>query len=346
MFRLLKPKRSPEEQKEILQARQSFTNDLQTATTNIKTSSERNEILPETTSYLYSLVKQTHTWLDENPDADVIELATKKSQFQNEYKQIIDTEPKRIFFLTWMLTVASASKELHNAKTIDDSIFKKLQDLVTLVNTWYKKNGFTATAVDFEQQAMDVQNQTNALLASNGTAVSFLSKRFDQSKTYTKAQLRTELDKYNLSAHPQTDFQKKEAKLRYEIQKQADEDAKPVEPSKVILDTALTTFLVLIVIVFCVLAGSFAANFAIGRTRPYRVLYFLYGAIPLFAPFVLLYALYKRIREGPIPLYAILPLSVEPATTRLGKILWYPFYWTPDKISLTATEIFTKSLVT
>jgi hypothetical protein len=112
-----------------------------------------------------------------------------------------------------------------------------------------------------------------------------------------------------------------------------------------VLNTCIQTFAWLFVIAFLLMCGSFAANFAIGRVPSYRILYFIWGALPPFAPFVLLYAIYKRLHDGRLPIYAILPLSIEPATTRFGKYLWYPFYWVPDKEATSAYTAFQASLV-
>jgi hypothetical protein len=116
------------------------------------------------------------------------------------------------------------------------------------------------------------------------------------------------------------------------------------EGISVIWKTAMSVFFSLLVIGLCIMAGSFAANMAIGRDPPYRVLYFLYGAIPIFAPFVLLYGIYKRLRYGPFTIYSILPVSIEPATTRLGKILWFPFYWIPDEKSIAEYDLYRKAV--
>jgi hypothetical protein len=54
--------------------------------------------------------------------------------------------------------------------------------------------------------------------------------------------------------------------------------------------------------------------------------------------------MYRRIAKGPLPMYAILPVSLEAATTRIGKYLWYPFYWVPDQDSVNAYTEYTKQM--
>jgi hypothetical protein len=108
--------------------------------------------------------------------------------------------------------------------------------------------------------------------------------------------------------------------------------------------TATKIFFALVIIVLCLLSGSYASNLAIGRVPAYRVLYFIYGCIPFFAPLILIYAIYKRIHDGRIPNYTLLPISIEPATTRLGRFLWKPFYWIPDQHAIDAFRQFQESL--
>lgn len=338
------PKRTPEQEKEILQARKELLNELDTLTMNTKTAVERKEILPETATALYTLFKDAQTWLNDNSSADAIGIVTKKQEVQTTYKQIMDTEPKRKLLLAWMAATRGVVKESEASK-FSKTQLSQIEKLITTSNTWYKKQSLTATLAEFDQQIMDMTSQTKTLLGPTSDTYKLYEQRFTQFQKVSPADLRTELDKYGLTAPQQTAIQKEQAALLAKSQKEQEEAAKPVDPFDVIVSTALQTFFLLILFVFCLLGGSFAANFAIGRSRPYRVLYFLWGALPIFAPFVILYAIYKRIREGPLPLYGILPLSVEPATTRLGKILWYPFYWIPDEGSKRAMDVFSKSLL-
>jgi hypothetical protein len=128
-------------------------------------------------------------------------------------------------------------------------------------------------------------------------------------------------------------------------QKEIDKQKVDIKSSgQIVLGTALQVFCSLLFIAFCIMCGSFSANMAICRPPMYRVLYFIYGTIPIFAPFVLLYTIYKRIKEGRLSVYTILPISIEPATTQLGKVLWYPFYWIPDQHAIDEYNKFMVSL--
>jgi len=43
-------------------------------------------------------------------------------------------------------------------------------------------------------------------------------------------------------------------------------------------------------------------------------------------------------------MYAILPISIEPASTRLGQFLWYPFYYVPDVEQATLYKQFQETI--
>jgi ABC-type sugar transport system permease subunit len=96
----------------------------------------------------------------------------------------------------------------------------------------------------------------------------------------------------------------------------------------------LATFFSIIGIVLlfflCILAGSLAANDAIGRSATIRTLYFIYAALPIFTPFVLVYYIYRYFK-GTYPLYYnMLPLTTSPGSSWLVQCLKWAFYYVPD----------------
>jgi hypothetical protein len=95
-------------------------------------------------------------------------------------------------------------------------------------------------------------------------------------------------------------------------------------------------------IALCLVAGSLAANDAIGRDRMYRVFYFVYGFI--FAPFVLVYYIFRWFKGTSPYLYKLLPLITTPAETSLGRFFLFPFTYDPDPRSKKETFDFLKSL--
>jgi hypothetical protein len=109
-----------------------------------------------------------------------------------------------------------------------------------------------------------------------------------------------------------------------------------------IFETAGKVIGTLFYIMLCLVAGSLAANDAIGRDRMYRVFYFIWGF--LFAPFVLIYYLFRWFKGTSPYLYKLLPVTTTLAETSLGKFFTYPFYYIEDENARKKTEEFLSSL--
>ncbi len=107
-------------------------------------------------------------------------------------------------------------------------------------------------------------------------------------------------------------------------------------------DTLFTTGVTILIVLLCTLAGSFAANDAIGRSTFIRVVYFIYASIPIFAPFVFIYYIYRYLKGRPPKFFAFLPLFVDDGTRPiLGKFL-APFAYIPDYLPDNKTRVQTK----
>jgi hypothetical protein len=112
---------------------------------------------------------------------------------------------------------------------------------------------------------------------------------------------------------------------------------KPVKPPtatqqfmKGFLGTLMSTIAALFLVFICLLAGSLAANDAIGRSPFMRFIAFVYSAIPFYTPFVLIYYVYRYFK-GTYPMfYNFMPLTTYTSTNWLvGTLLW-PFYYIED----------------
>ena len=343
---ILKPKKTPEETQQSLQAIKDYNTALSALNVQVKTLVGNNAILPDTANYSYKIIVDAQNWIKKNPNAEVSEIMVNLQDLQTKFQSIQETEPSRRVILVWLAKVASVSTELLTAKLITDAQQKELLTLVKTVNDWYKKNEFTASPPEFQQKADDGNSQLTQIYNNDANLSTYTNTRFVQFSALPPPELlktlTTGLNKLNVPSPTQKPG---EAKKQINLQNTAAEAAKPASAPGIIMSTAQQAFSILFLIFIILLGGSFSANLAIGRTNPYRVLYFLYGCIPFFSPFIILYVIYLRIRYGPVPLYGIFPLSTEPATTRLGKILWYPFYWIPDGKSTELEQEFLKSLI-
>lgn len=116
--------------------------------------------------------------------------------------------------------------------------------------------------------------------------------------------------------------------------------AGPVEAAKPpqsiwaqVLKAFLSGIVAAVMIGFFILCGTFAANDAITRPRPYRVLNFIYGALG--NVITLLYYIYRYF-TAPVKRFAVIPLiELDPGyqyTSFMDKILKMWFHYIPDPV--------------
>jgi len=91
----------------------------------------------------------------------------------------------------------------------------------------------------------------------------------------------------------------------------------------------------------CLVAGTLAANDAIGRDVQYRILYFIYGFI--FGPVVILYYLYRWFNKDAPFIYRMLPIFTTETDSQLGRFFLYPFTYKEDKRATDAYAEFMKA---
>jgi hypothetical protein len=326
MSSLFGRQQTPEEIKEVRQARKMYQDYLSTTQTKTNTDVNRKAITPESGQAILKEIEAGQIWLEKHPNANYNELLTNQDTVTVEINRIMKTDaPKRkLKNILLSLPVIAANGVLKKILTDDQA--EKLNGLAADEEKWYSKNSASATEIQFSQEELKINDSIQNLLV-NGNEVNYvrdaLQNLAGRDTSELQAYLATQESVIKAAKSRQVDIQ---------------------EGARVAGNTALKVFGYCILIVFCILAGSIAANLTIGRSPAYRVTSFIYGSFPLFAPFMLLYAIYKRLRYGPFTLYAILPLSVEPAVSRLGRLLWYPFYWIPDQDSINAMNQYTESL--
>lgn len=95
-------------------------------------------------------------------------------------------------------------------------------------------------------------------------------------------------------------------------------------------NTFLGFLLPVIIFFLCTTTGSIAANDAIGRHPAIRVVYFLYGTFPVFAPLVLIYYIYRYF-AGSYPVwYNFLPLTTTTSSNGFMQTIMKPFIYQMD----------------
>lgn len=109
----------------------------------------------------------------------------------------------------------------------------------------------------------------------------------------------------------------------------------PNDPAASFTASFMSTFFSLLGVVLlffiCTTAGSIAANDAIGRAVAVRLVYFIYGSIPLFSPFVLIYYAIRYFFLKTYPVwYNYLPVTSHNSSYGIVNILLKPFFYLPD----------------
>ena len=319
-------KQTPEDVTKQRQVRTEYNNYLNTTQTNTNTDVNNKAIAPESGQAILAQVQSGFNWLKNHPSATINEIYANYDSVGSEIKRILSIDrPKREFKNTTTV-LSSIIDKLAFDKKITETQATDLRNLNTSETNWYTQNQATATQIDFSQEVIKFNDKITEIV-KDAVIVNNIKGAIKAAKELATS------DVVSLVLQQDAALAKREAQT-VDLNKGA----------KVALDIAQKVFFALLAISVCFLSGSLAANAAIGRNPVYRVLYFIYGLIPFFAPFVILYTIYRRLSEGPLPYYGILPISVVPATTRFGKLLWWPFYWIPDHISVQQTDLFQNTL--
>lgn len=320
-------KQTKDEVMELRKAREDYMNVLNRYQTSTLADIEQKRLTPETGKLILAKVKEANTWLQKHPNATYLEVTTNQDATNEEITRLIkvDSEKRKIRNAYEVMPFLCEYYSEKMKKLSKEQVTALLAEGERL-KSWYTKNQATATVIDFEQQGL----QLNTVLAEI---------IIDQE---TLNNIRRDITSVGFM---QTSEVLALVKTQEAKQKAAKEQEIPYdEAPNLIMSTATSVFTGFLLIVICISAGSVAANMAIGRTPAMRLLYFIYGAIPIFAPFVLIYAIYTRIIKGPIAIYSVLPVSIEPATTRLAKLFWQIIYWVPDADSVKAFKDYEASL--
>jgi hypothetical protein len=319
-------KQTPEDVKQIRQARVDYQNYLQQVQTNTNTDVNTKRLTPESGQAILAEVKKGFDWLQKYPNANFSEVLANYDATSNEIKRISTLDkPKREYFNT-ITALPTLAEQLQTDKRIDRTQKEKLIAIAEDHKKWYSKQSGSATPVDISQQQLKLSDSLIAAIPDKAIR-DLLQTELNKTRTLSPGDLASTI-------------QKAEADIEARKSQQVDIQ----EGVDIVMNTALKVFLGFLLVAFCLVAGSLAANFAIGRSVAYRVLYFIYGAIPLFSPFVYLYTLYRRVNDGRFSYYGILPVSTEAATTRLGTLLMYPFYYVPDHEAVKAFDEFTEAI--
>lgn len=307
---------TPEEVDKVRKERVSYQDFLSRTSTNTIADVKNKTLTPEGGQAILETIQTAQKWLQGHPNANLNELLTNRDATEVEIKRLIQTDKPKYSVFVFEKSLPVLATSYTQTKQITPEEATKLNSLASETQKWLQKHASTATLIDYDTQKLKITDQLKQIL-TNPTV--FQSMQTDIEKLTTE-------NRTALESILQSEQTRLERAKSYEVDVQ---DGLSTGAS-----VAVKTFIILGLVIVCMWAGSLAANFAIHRPPIFRVLYFIYGAIPFFSPLVLFYALYQRLMNGPLSLYAILPLSLEPSTGgRIAQALWWPFYWKPDGLA-------------
>jgi len=320
----------------IQQERLKFYNDLKTFQTNVSNQLASNEISPDTSRQLNALVTAAQQWLRSNPDATSLQVTTQQDDLTALAQPIYERElaKNQYLFTLWR---AQGLKDQYNNdiggfKTRVDGIYKPSSSLITSLTDilakefeWITKNP-SETGLTYTQRIDSLSLALQALLTAYPATITELQRITPLLKTNPKPYWW--LEKADNAKNKINSEQLSKSQFNYQ---------RLAENSTIYAMQIFGYFLLITLIIF---GASLASNMAIGRDWPYRLFFFIFGINPLLTPIILAYTALEALKGRPIEYYALCPLSTEPAKTRLGKILWWPFYYESDQNQLKLEQAF------
>jgi hypothetical protein len=318
LWRLFREKKTPEEIKEINENRAVFYKYIRDARASIAALVGKSLMTVDTQKSISAILMDASKWLKANPRAELEDIQERASGVLNDVNNLMESDKAKITYINYMKIFDASTESLKAQGIIQDDKYNKLKQLKKDQDKWYKENLTTAGDFDYSDQIQSVYDQTGEILGSAPEVQAAKDNLQDAKKDTAKKS-------------PE-EVQQTISDNQEQIKKDDENTINLNKGFSLMLTTALSIFWRFLMLFLRVLAASFVANLAIARHPMYRILYFIYGLIPLFTPIILVYTIYIRLSSGPIPMYGILPLSTVPATTRLGKYLWYPFYYIHDEM--------------
>ena len=343
---------SPQSQEEIdkIQAeRKAYYDDIKAFQTKVSDDLKQYKISPETGVELNALIKSSQEWLTNNPNATFLEVNNKHENFPKLYEPIYERElPKNLllgiiyqlqghFDMVLSLLNSPAADKLDSSMKSDMIIM--LKELISILNNqlkWYQNN----PAKDGIIYTQEIDTLTTKLI----NIITPFDAKYPNKTTFAK-EVQAGIDNAKKNTKPtpwlMKDQVSKNKATRDALAAQQYSNTKLVAESTSIALSIFGSFILIAIIIY---GASLAANLAIGRDIYYRIFYFIFACNPVITPIVFAYTALMALKGNPIPYYGILPISTEPATTRLGKILWYPFFYIGDQFEVKSKADFVAHL--
>ena len=319
-----------------------FYADLKSFQDKVKQEETSSVISPDTSNQLTSLIADAQKWLRTNPNANSLEVKTQRDDLTQKAKPIYERETAKNQYLH-MLWFAESNLSNYNNNS---SHKKRLNTYYTPSSTELSK--FTKELANEFKWIRQNPSETGLTYTQRiDTALQTYVKIFSNNKLLTPTLISSYSNRYKSDKYPY--WWKTKAEIPINVTASQNLEKSVYNNQRFITNTTvlgLQIFGSLILVVLILFGGSLAANHAIMRDPIYKIFYFIFGCNPLLTPIIFAYTALLALKGRPIKYYGVLPISTEPAKTRLGKILWWPFYYEQDLAYAESVKKFVETLDT
>ena len=250
-----------------------------------------NKGLPEKSlTDLINLNSEYTKWLEENSTATVLEIKGKEDTYKTHVRNIIETKDVKEYYLAYIASVSAKIAESAKTRELSKDDLELMTKAVKDADTWFVKNEKTASKIEIVKKMNDFKSTiVNELKDTKLRA--YYKKLFEDLEKSNPSEFKNKLEKNN--------------EMKDQL---AENEFNMNDFVNSTWDTFNTYVSYFFLIILCLFSGSLLANSVIFRPISYRVLYFIWGSIPLFIIPVFIYFILQRMRYGPLHLYTMLPI--------------------------------------
>ena len=306
-------KQLAEEKKKAREARTKFRESLEDLRKKDSQLIIENKLTPLGSTQSAALFKTMNDWLAANPEATSDEIIDKGQETLDKLSNIYAEDNNRLYFYNILKVNDYFLTSFRTNNAISDDTYKKCKAILDKEQQFLEKNPNESLQV-YKDHIEKMSKELNEILKDPD-----VQKRLQAARDGVKFEDNSkEIEK------------KKEEAERLAKAKDEKEKAE-FNPSRLFKKAGsgvVTAFWIAVVLAFAILGGSLAANEAVVRPTPYKILYFIYGF--LFFPVVILYFVGRYFLTGKtpyfasyfIPLYEYNPLEMK-QDSFFQRLVWY-----------------------
>jgi hypothetical protein len=253
-----------------------------------------SQLVPDNPSQMIRLNDEYRAWLSANPSASASAIQAQRETYERKMKNLLESSAVRNEYASIITAFGYSMADKDSKKELTSADKKVIEDALKALSGWYEKgdNKYYASVVEYNGE---IQKFKDAVLGGlkDPKVREFYQDMFGKIKSESQ-----DPDKILKTEEARKQAREKLADAEFRMDDIVD------SMTHTIGDWGYT----LIMAVIFLFGGFLAANTAIHRPPIYRIFYFIWASIPLFTIPVFIYFILKRVRQGPLHLYGLLPL--------------------------------------